>query len=287
MDIVMISGKQGSGKTTTQQLLGKVWYDRFGGQITYVNFADILYEMHDEVLKVLNRYWPRRDIAKDGPLLQVLGTDWGRKTIDEDIWVKCLKKKIQSEGNSLVVIGDCRFENEFDAFPEALRIRLECPEAVRKARCSMWRENSTHPSEVGLDRYAAEGRFDLTLKTNEMPIEGCVKLIESTICVRSWVPARKDPAVLNATRLLKQFADSLTGALRTVETDTGCQANFKWVYNSQGQKELTVADVAKIAKPTDETVVKAQAEVPDIMKMAEGLVGNPVEVKPNDQPAGS
>jgi hypothetical protein len=286
MDIVMISGKQGSGKTTTQKLLGEVWHKRFGTKITYVNFADILYEMHDSVLGILNRYWPRRNIVKDGPLLQMLGTDWGRKTIDEEIWVKCLEKKVQDAPEGLVVIGDCRFENEFDGLPNALRVRLDCPEEIRKQRCSMWRENTAHPSEVGLDRYAAEGRFDLQLETEIMSAADCVAIIEKTIITREWVRNRKDATILNATRQLSGMVSDVNEALRSIEDLTGCFANFQWTYNNEGKKELKLGDVAKANKPSADVVAKAKAEVPDIMQMAESLVGKPVEIKPNDRPTG-
>lgn len=287
MDIVMISGKQGSGKTTTQQMLGRVWHDRFGAKVTYVNFADILYEMHDSVLAILNRYWPRRDIAKDGNLLQVLGTEWGRKTIDEEIWVKCLQKKVQDAPEGLVVISDCRFENEFDGLPEALRVRLEAPEATRKPRCSMWRENTSHPSEIGLDRYSAEGRFDLCLKTDELPVFECVKIIESTFIERQWVQKRKDPKLLFGARMLNDLAQDINESLQQIEEQANCQANFQWYYDKEGKKRIKVADIGIVNSPTAQVVAKAKAEVPDIMKMAESLVGKPVEIKPNDQPASS
>jgi hypothetical protein len=167
MKIILISGKQGSGKTTLQKELYST-IERDGSALT-MNFADALYEMHDAVLKVLHKYMDPRPIVKDGPLLQLLGTQWGRETIDQDIWVKLMRKRVNKVGQSIthVIVGDCRFENEFDAFPEALRVRLYCPEAVRKARCSMWRDNTEHASETGLDQYYLKNKFDLVLNTEK------------------------------------------------------------------------------------------------------------------------
>ncbi|MFS6706496.1 hypothetical protein WHK35_14280, partial [Staphylococcus aureus] len=142
------------------------------------------------VLSVLDKYWPRRDLVKDGPLLQMLGTDWGRKTINENIWVSIAQKRaaaaLAENPKTLVIVGDCRFPNEFEAFPEALRVRLECPEDARKQRCSMWRENTAHASETGLDELARDKRFDLYLYTNTSNTTECVTLILAQLDKQSW-----------------------------------------------------------------------------------------------------
>lgn len=164
MPVIVISGKQGSGKSTLQQQLCIQWRLR-GGLAQPVNFADIIYEMHNSVLGILDKYYAR-DVVKDGPLLQMLGTEWGRNTIDEQLWVKCTQNKVSKlHSSELVVIGDCRFPNELAAFPNAFKVRLECPEDIRKSRCNAWRDNSTHPSEIALDKYKP-GDFDMLASTN-------------------------------------------------------------------------------------------------------------------------
>jgi predicted AAA+ superfamily ATPase len=187
MRIILLSGKQGAGKSTLQQAIIKEWHHekyRGEGHRAYaVNFADIIYEMHDSVLGILHNYWPKRDIAKDGPLLQLLGTEWGRRTIDENIWVKCLRRKIEKQHelnkfkSPLFVVGDCRFPNEFDEFPDALRVRVHAPEIVRKARCSMWRNNSEHESETALDQYMLDGKFDFIVDSATQNVEQSVEAI--------------------------------------------------------------------------------------------------------------
>jgi hypothetical protein len=200
MQIVLISGKQGSGKSTLQNLLVTTWQKEVkGSRAINLNFADILYEMHDKVLSVLHKYWPPRDIIKDGPLLQLLGTQWGRDTIDKNIWVICLHEKIRqlAEQNShyknlLFIIGDCRFPNEFEAFPEALRVRLRASEETRKARVSMWRENTNHPSEIALDSYDQADKFDLHFSTdnNGYRIDEMTQLIIAQLLKNSWAEKR-------------------------------------------------------------------------------------------------
>lgn len=148
--LIMLSGKQGSGKTTTSiQLENEL--AKHGVQVKCYKFAQPLYEMHDEVIKVLEKYGIKRNLVKDGALLQILGTEYGRNYIDKDVWVKCAQNWYASNQEHICIIDDLRFKNEFMAFPDALTVRLECDRETRKARCSNWRDNDNHPSEIDLD----------------------------------------------------------------------------------------------------------------------------------------
>lgn len=178
-DVVLISGKMGSGKTTlsnnlvdrierlSQEYLGLRW------GVEEVTFAGPIYEMHDYCRRVMENYgFPSKHKIKDGNLLQLLGTEWARKTVDENIWVKIARNRILDlkdhyeklkYGRLTIIVSDLRFRNEFDFFPDGLKIRLEAPEDIRKARVSMWRDNTNHPSEIDLDEYVQAGKFDLLI----------------------------------------------------------------------------------------------------------------------------
>lgn len=185
MRIILLSGKQGSGKSTLQEALRLAINAQPESAALPANFADILYEMHDEVRAVAKHYGIPLVQPKDGVLLQLLGTEWGRKTLGENVWVDALKNYLarmesahgKNVKNLTAIVGDCRFENEFDAFPEAFKVRLRASTDVRKARCSMWRPNDQHPSEIGLDAYDNANRFDLVLDTNEGSVDSCVEKI--------------------------------------------------------------------------------------------------------------
>lgn len=183
--IVLLSGKQGSGKTTLMNEVKKV-LEGGGYDVRNVIFADTIYKIHDFAISLLSARGVERDIVKDGFLLQFLGTEWGRKTIDENIWVRCLLGEIQSirnlhpESKLAFIVSDCRFVNEFDGVEGALKIRLEASRELRKARCSQWRENDVHISETDLDRYATEGMFDLYVDT-ERDLERSVTQIVQAI----------------------------------------------------------------------------------------------------------
>ena len=172
----------GSGKTTLANDITPL-LQQDGYAVHSVIFAQTIYDIHDFALQLLEDRGVSRDIIKDGPLLQLLGTEWGRQTIDQNIWVKTTRglidqlRKNHKDLKNIFLISDCRFRNEFDAFPDALRVRLECPEDIRKARCSAWRENTQHPSEIDLDNYSESNKFDLKLYTNTSKSDKLAKIV--------------------------------------------------------------------------------------------------------------
>ena len=177
-DVIIVSGKQGSGKTTLITNLVRLLQNTLKGfRAMPINFADPLYEIHDFARGTLREAGisPPYPDTKDGNLLQMLGTEWGRNRIYPDVWVDVLKGRIakklemaRGDGlNYIFLIGDCRFLNELTAFPGAFKIRLECAPEIRKARVSMWRENQSHPSEIGLDDCPV--LFNKVYDTGEIP----------------------------------------------------------------------------------------------------------------------
>lgn len=167
--IIMISGQQGSGKTTLADRLWDFFYNentRSGA--VRLKFADPLYAANEAIKDAMEPYGIQ--VAdKEGTLLQLLGTEWGRKVKGENVWVDALKRQLslveKNQPNAFIIIDDCRFSNEFDAFPDALRIRLKAPEEVRKTRTKSWRENTGHASEQ--DLMAREKEFELVIDTGE------------------------------------------------------------------------------------------------------------------------
>lgn len=150
-------------------------------------FADPLYEMQHAVCSVLNTHGLETK-KKYGSLLQFLGTEFGRTEFGPDVWVNIAKHRMERlEQNCLkfaghrgvFIISDCRFENELNAFPDAIKVRLECPEEIRKERIlatpgQNWRDGTNHPSELGLDHIEHwSGRFDTSR--------------ESTASIGNWV----------------------------------------------------------------------------------------------------
>lgn len=199
--IVLISGKMGSGKTTLANSLIES-LNRRGHWIGHSEiFAEPLYKMHDacrEIIRNLGVEPPHPN--KDGNLLQLLGTEWGRKTLGDDIWIRLLKNEISKmekimgkyNPNVVSIVSDCRFKNEFNALPQAYRVRLECQRHIRKGRVAMWRDNETHQSEIDLDEYADQGKFDYVFDTDKYSVAHCTDIIIAQLLKGDWAQ-RRDP----------------------------------------------------------------------------------------------
>jgi hypothetical protein len=166
--VILLSGKQGSGKSTlSNAIMARICEEDV---IPYFfKFADPIYEMQEAIRNVATNYRIPMDY-KEGKLLQLLGTEWGRKEKGPDVWVNAAKEQVReiSEGSfpTACIFDDCRFPNELAAFPDALTVRLEAPEDVRRERAEGWREDTAHPSETALDGAA----FDMTFDTSKQGV---------------------------------------------------------------------------------------------------------------------
>ena len=207
--VILISGKQGSGKTTTSNTLIKALGE---SGLTPINlkFADVLYRMHDAALAVAAEYGIPV-LKKEGAMLQWLGTEWGRNTKGENVWVNAVRHRVTSNIDAssgsdhlVFIIDDCRFVNEFKGFDDleengivdVIRIRLEASEEERKTRADSWRAATDHPSETGLDEYAAAGLFDMYFETSKDGVSTGYIVDEIIYCIRESedLQARVDAA---------------------------------------------------------------------------------------------
>jgi len=188
---ILISGKQGSGKSTTAREL-KTQLSRYGYRIAQVSLADPIRQAANQAMLSLNSV-PTAD--QYGRLLQLLG-QWGRE-VDENFWVDRLRHKISTtefHPDTFFICDDVRFLNELENLPNVedrkLRIRLYCPEVVRQQRAEKWRPTA-HESEIALDQ-APLGTWDLILGTDITPLPDVIRQILERISLVKRIPEAQD-----------------------------------------------------------------------------------------------
>lgn len=184
INIILISGKQGSGKTTLGKALCSKINEIPKHRAVHMSFAEPLYKMHNFIWGYLEAYGYKRPGVKDGWLLQTLGTEFGRQRVSENVWVDILQTSAHQEADkykemkTVCVVSDCRFRNEFDKLKtESLTIRLACAKEVRLSRCEAWRDHDQHLSEIDLDDYSNAGLFDLNFNTEFCQVDNMVNTI--------------------------------------------------------------------------------------------------------------
>lgn len=111
MQIVGITGRKQSGKTTAAEYLALKLVGHYN-----CSFADPIKRMlrilgldEEQLNGSAKEACDLRYGKSPREMMQTLGTEWGRNTIDPDIWLRALSHQI---GDSKALIHDVRFGNE-------------------------------------------------------------------------------------------------------------------------------------------------------------------------------
>ena len=142
-------GKMRSGKDTAADYL----VSKYGGKV--IKFADPLYELESLIYKYIDYPIPADKTLRRG-LLQYLGTDFGRKIVDENLWAKLMERRLLNmQGLEKLYTTDVRFSNEALLMKDYgfKLIRVWRPEIQR---IEAGATNLTHASETSLDDFAAD-----------------------------------------------------------------------------------------------------------------------------------
>lgn len=151
MILIGFTGKMGSGKSTAIECLRYLQPE----MVHNVKFAQPLYDMQEFIYRRISRAFPTPDPLKDRKLLQWLGTEWGRGTINESIWTKLWEEEVKylSENypNSLVVCDDVRFDNEADVLHARGGVVVSIVSSKTENREVARGGLTNHASEAGID----------------------------------------------------------------------------------------------------------------------------------------
>lgn len=124
MKIVALTAPKGAGKDTAGAALVELGYRP-------IAFAEPIKRAIEAMFDLPAEIWDRRDwkeatlddsgfmpglAVSPRFLAQTIGTEWGRESIDPNVWVKAVERKIENEarqyGTDKFVVTDVRFANE-------------------------------------------------------------------------------------------------------------------------------------------------------------------------------
>lgn len=152
-NLIALTGPMRCGKSTATKYL-KYKLESIGYIVKINKFAQTLYDLQSLIYNRLGKTLA----DKDRVLLQLLGTNWGRNTIDQNIWVNSWKRDLniirQSTSNEkklIVICDDLRFDNEAEAvrFLGGSVVKL-----LGEQRSGETLTNVSHESELGIsERY--------------------------------------------------------------------------------------------------------------------------------------
>jgi hypothetical protein len=147
--IGLYAPSQGSGKTTIAEILfneKKYQCLSFAGplkQMTLAFLGGMGYSNEQATHMIYNKevVIPELNITVR-KIMQTIGTEWGRETIDEDLWLKAWKARIKN--SPFVCVDDVRFENEASL--------------VKEMGGEVWKV--IRPSKKNTDSHKSEGQLD-------------------------------------------------------------------------------------------------------------------------------
>lgn len=148
--LIAFCGVMGSGKSTAIKCLKDIQH----APITLHKFAQTLYDIQEDIYWRISPVHTRPDdFVKDRKLLQWLGTEWGRETIDKDLWTKLwfrnVKTILEEYPNYFVVCDDLRFDNEAVLVKNlgGIIIKIDSDKANQRIDTNL----SGHKSESGVN----------------------------------------------------------------------------------------------------------------------------------------
>jgi len=271
---IFLGGTQGSGKSTAADFIeGQLF--KVGWAVVREKFAEPVYKIAQQIESVMAEYSGQEPKEKNGPLLQIVGTDIGRNLFGKDIWVNHMKNRIEMFSKAFVgfpkvkicvIVEDTRMENEFClqdqlAGFETVSIYFDAEEEIRKSRTNSWRSRTDHESE---QVSSFRDLFKFTVDTNGT-VEDKNFLLYQILNRLEMFPTAEER--------LQTLVDDFNVGLTEWAAVTSYGANFSWQYDQQGVKSLKVRDVAPIDKLPDDSMADKLTKMEQKMTETFDIIG--------------
>ena len=153
--IIGLCGAAGSGKNTVGELICGI------ADANWISFGEPIYaavaaitgmtaeELSDRQAKERPIEWLGKSPRE---LLQTLGTEWGRDSVHQEIWIRRAMRRAEKMGG-LVVVTDVRFDNEAKAIRATGGVIWE----VRRVGAGI---PGNHSSEAGISDHLIDLRIE-------------------------------------------------------------------------------------------------------------------------------
>ena len=157
--LIGIIGPKGSGKSTLANIIQQKYnFELMSFASVVKDISSIIFGYDRELLEgetKESRIW-RETIDKDWSkllnkditpriTLQIIGTEFGRKILGQNIWIEVLKNKISKNKNKNIIISDIRYENEAQFIRDNKGILIRVSKSNLEFNLS-----ETHSSEMEL-----------------------------------------------------------------------------------------------------------------------------------------
>ena len=173
MKIILLGGRANSGKDTTADIIRDIYKEK---GLKTVNIQ-ITYYIKMYAKQITN--WDGNNDTKPRTLLQELGTEVIRNTIDENFFIRRIIEDIEvySRYFDVITVSDCRLPKEFDSIKNKYKNTI-CIHITRpNYKTHLSKSQQNHITETLVDSY--EG-YDYEL-INDSSIEDLKLKIKKTI----------------------------------------------------------------------------------------------------------
>lgn len=153
-----VAGGFGSGKSEVINIIKNI---HGANKVTNIKFAQPLYDLQRMIQEYLDL--PRK---KDRSLLQLLGTEWGRKK-NPDIWVEMFLKNVEKYKGfyDVIICDDLRYINEFNALKDRGFILAKINRPVQDRLPYLYEGDEKHSSENDLSE-VTDSEYDYFIENN-------------------------------------------------------------------------------------------------------------------------